>query len=139
MASTTMKRLLIIVFLRIYACNLGRKWRNSPEVACSDAILVMCILCIAPMAPIVFFSAALTGAVHLRQFMHSNLMLYGVAFAILLPLFYWLTKTFSRFAETPELAKPYMAPRTRLLSFIGMTLTPIACIAAGMVLAYVVR
>jgi hypothetical protein len=134
-----MKRLLTIVFLRIYAYNLGRNWRNSPDVACSDAVLVMCMLCVIPMGSIVSVTAALTGESHLRQLMHSNLMLYGVAFALVSPVFYWLTKVFGRFAETPELARPYMAPRTRLLSFIGMTLTPIVCMAASILLVYNIR
>jgi len=134
-----MKRLLTIVFLRIYAYNLGRNWRNSPDIACSDAILVMCMLCVVPMAPIVFFIAALTGPSRLQQFMHSNLMLWGVALAIVVPLLHWLTKAFGRFAETPERARPYLAPRTRLVSFIAMTLTPIACMAASMLVAYNIR
>ena len=130
---------MTIAFLRIYAFNLGRKWRNSPAVACDDAILLMGILCATPMAAIVFAAIALTGAAHLRQVLDSKVMSYAIAIAVALALLYWLTKTFSRFAETPDRARPYMAPRARLISFIGMILTQAICYATIAFVVYVTR
>src|SRR5580765_7632622 len=110
-----MKRLMNIAFLRIYAFNLGRKWRNSPHVACDDAILLMCVLCAGPLTAIVLFGVALTGAAHLRQVLDSQVLQYAIAVPVALALIYGCTKTFRRFAGTPERARPYMAPRTRLI------------------------
>jgi len=134
-----MNRLMTIAFLRIYAYNLGRKWRNSPKVACSDAIVVMSLLTAIPMSMIVVSAVALTGEAHLDQFLSSKVMLYVVGFAGALPLLYWLTKTFSRFAETPELASPYMAPRARFLSFLGVILTILIFMAGAGYLGYLSR
>jgi hypothetical protein len=128
---------MTIAFLRIYAYNLGRKWRNSPDVACDDAILVMCVLSAAPVGAILLAAVALTGAAHLRQVLDSKVLSYPIAFAVALALLYGFTKAFSRFAETPERARPYMAPRAQLISLIGILLTELICSATIAFVFYV--
>ena len=128
---------MTIAFLRIYGYNLGRKWRNSPDVACDDAILVLCVLSVAPVGAILLAAVALTGAAHVRQVLDSKVMSYPMAFAVALALLYGFTKAFSRFAETPERARPYMAPRARLISLIGILLTELICTATIAFVFYV--
>jgi len=134
-----MNRLITIAFLRIYAFNLGRKWRNSPAVACDDAILVMAVLSAAPVGAILLAAVALTGAAHVRQLLDSQVMQYAIAALVAVALLYGFTKAFGRFAKTPERAKPYMAPRTRLISFIGVLLTELICTATIAFVFYVTR
>jgi uncharacterized protein HemY len=110
---------MTIAFLRIYAYNLGRKWRNSPAVACDDAILVMAVLSAVPVGATLLAAVALTGAAHLREVLDSKVMQYAISALVAVALLYGFTKAFGRFAKTPERARPYMAPRARSYRLLG--------------------
>lgn len=120
-----MKRLLTVMFLRLYALNLGRGSRNSPEDACNDSVMQFGMVLVPPVYTVLLSVVSLTGRENLSRFVDSKPAMIGGVLAMGLPLFYWINRSFGSFSHSPELAEPYMASRTRFATGVGFVLIPL--------------
>jgi hypothetical protein len=119
-----MKRLLTIVFLRLYAVNLGRRRRSSAGTAYSDTMAIMGYVLVVPVFTLLLILVAVSGPGHLRVFFESKVLTFGSLFAVGIPLLYLINRHCREFVNTPDLADPYRSPRTRLISLAGVIIIP---------------
>jgi hypothetical protein len=83
-----------------------------------------------PVFAVLLGVVSLSGRENLVRLVHSKPVMLGGVLAMGLPLFYWVNRRFSSFSDSPELAKPYMASRTRFVTGVSFVLIPIVWLAA---------
>jgi len=118
-------RMLSVLFLRLFAMNLGRGFRNSPDKACSDAVLQMvwglafvycAVISLIPMlVPEIRSNKAL-----LELFFFIAVMLF------IYPFMSWLKRKFGHYERTPEVADRYRGSRERLKTSVTLGLIFVA-------------
>jgi uncharacterized membrane protein YhaH (DUF805 family) len=98
-----MERMARWVFLRLYGITLSRGFRNSPEDACNDAIVMTGMALVMPLSTSVIVLALMIPAlaIHAKR---SDLAAIIVALALVVPLMRWVGKRFKTYVYTPELA-----------------------------------
>ena len=113
------KRVLTNVFLRVYGSSLARKRRGAPARACADTINYL------TGHLSVLVTALLMGAVWIAFWVFerrsperdtSNMWGAVIAIGAAVLIKRWLKREFAHFANQPELAEQYRAPRQRLIA-----------------------
>jgi hypothetical protein len=134
-----MERMARWVFLRLYDITLSRGFRNSPEDACNDAIVMTGMALVVPLSTSVIVLALMIPAlaIHAKR---SDLAAIIVALALVVPLMRWVGKRFKTYVYTPELASSYRSARERTKTLLGFVLIPIArFVAVGLGLRFIPR
>jgi hypothetical protein len=113
--------MLNLAFLRLYAFNLGRRFRSTPSQACADALLQMVFLLVLPLwmalGLLASWLQAHESAVHIEN-------LAFILFAVLLlpPLILWLLRKFNHYRNIPDAASPFRSRRERCKSAVIIAL-----------------
>jgi hypothetical protein len=104
---------LTYVFARLYGYMLGRDYRNTPEEACADAVTPFMIVVGLPaiLACLVVVALIFPGVLLTK----ARIPWLTVPSGILL---YFLTRPFSRYAQTPEIAAPFRSSASRRITII---------------------
>jgi hypothetical protein len=134
-----MERIARWVFLRLYGITLSRGFRNSPEDACNDAIVITGMALVVPLStPVIVLALMIpASAIHAKR---SDLAAIIVALALVVPLMRWVGKRFNTYVGTPELASSYRSARERTKTLLGFVLIPIAWfVAVGLGLRFIPR
>ena len=133
-----MRRALTYAFLRLYAFNLGRSWRNSSDLACDDAIMQLGMVLAVPVGLVLAaIGAIIPGAGASIKSKHPVFIL--IAVLLVLPLMYWLGGKFDGYRKTPEAADLYRSRAERMKSLLGFVLFPIFFLACVGSLFYLLR
>jgi hypothetical protein len=119
-----MMRMLNTVFLRLYAFNLGRKFRNSSDAACNDALMQMGIVLIVPVAAVLVLVAAIVAR-NRAEIVRDRAAIAATILVVVLPIVYWVHKTFGHYRNTPEAARAFMSLRERVKSIVGFVSFPV--------------
>lgn len=110
------------VFLRLYGMNLERKWRNSPDKACDDAVAQTMVTLVVPCSALLAIPLAIFVGVDSKAF-HDSARWLILAVAALL---YLLTRSFIKCARAPELADPFRSKKSRTTTRLLFFTLPIA-------------
>ena len=115
------------VFLRLFALTLGRSYRNSPDSACDDAIMLTGVVL---TMPLLFLYV---GIASLVPYIGEHIVGLASIFVVLLfvaPLMYLVNKKFTGFRRKPSEAAPYSNRYQRVTTFavlVGLLMSaPIA-------------
>jgi hypothetical protein len=127
-----MNRVLDYVFLRLFALTLGRSYRNLPDNACDDAIMLTGVVC---TAPLVLIFVALAAAI---PYVGKRVGSMGAVFVVLLvvvPVMYSVNKKFTSYRRNPGVASRYGSRTQRAGTFaVLISLLMTAPIAIGLLL-----
>jgi len=125
-----MNGMLKYVYLRLFALTLGRSYRNSPDNACDDAIMLTGVVL---TVPLVF---VFTGIAVLFPYVGKHIVSIGSVFIVLLlvvPLMYTVNRKFTTYRRNPAAAAPYSTPTQRAGTFaVLIALLVSAPVAFGM-------
>jgi hypothetical protein len=126
------------VFLRLYAFDLGRNFRNTPEKACNDAIMQTSIVLTTPLIIIGCVVASfIPGAVsHIQR---SDAPFVFTVIGGVVPLVYLVNRRFTRFRTMPEAAEPYRGARERAKTIAGYVVFPLLVLGVFFYLVYLFR
>ena len=120
------------LFARLYGYMLGRRYRNTPEQACLDAITPYIIMVGVPATLVVVVAAA---ALFPQLFSSKGWIPWvvvpsGVAM-------YVLSRGLLRYARTPEIAEAFTSPASRRLTMATYLVVLLGSIFAAGTLAHV--
>ena len=113
---------------------LGRKYRNTPEDACRDAITPYMIIVGVPVTVVVvaFLFALFPGLLQSKDWVPWVTVPTGI-------LLYLMTRSLQRYALTPEIAAPFRSPSSRRVTFaiyLGiLVLSLIVAVVGGQTMA----
>jgi uncharacterized protein YqhQ len=111
-------RLIEGLYLRAYAKNLARSYRNDPANAASDAqIQISTVLLIAGFALFIIVGSILFPAYLVRFFKGGDLM-YGTLIGVAIVVVVGVNWRFRGYELTPELARKYVTVESRRWSRI---------------------
>jgi hypothetical protein len=96
-------------FLRMYAKNLNRSYRNDPANACSDAQIQMSTTLLMAIFILFLLAGSMLFPIYLREFFRSGNFMYGSLIAIGLFVIFGVQWRFGRYERTPESARPYIS------------------------------
>ena len=117
------------VFLRLYAFNMGRRFRSRPDQACNDAVMQLSTALVVPLglvaACVVQF---IPGA---NDLVRTKAAPVWILVALLVwPLVVWIGRRFDHYRAMPAAADRFSSPRERLTTIIGLVLIPLLLLAA---------
>jgi hypothetical protein len=101
-----MERMARWVFLRRYGITLSRGFRNSPEDACNDAIVMTGMVLVEPLSRPVVVVALMLPALAIRT-KRNDLTAIVVALALVVPLMRWVGKRFGTYVDTNRVVPMY--------------------------------
>jgi len=109
-----MNNILKYVYLRLFALTLGRSYRNSPDNACDDAIMLTGVVLVVP------FVFVFTGVAVFFPYVGTHIV--GVVSMIIVlllvvPLMYSVNRRFTVYRRNPLAAAPYGTRTQRLTTF----------------------
>jgi hypothetical protein len=106
-------RLLTVLFLRFFASNLRRTFRNAPDRACTDAIMQVATFLALPFAAILLALAPLVPGIH-RDLSNAMPLFIIAALIFVVAFMSFLERNFRSFEETPEATERYQSVRERV-------------------------
>lgn len=119
-----MTRLLDTMFLRLYAVNLARRFRNSPDAACSDALMQMGMVLAVPLGVVLVLVAAFFPRVA-TAVSHREAPLVIILLIFVFPVKYWVGNKFGHYRNTPEAARAFSSSRERSKTILAFVFLPI--------------
>lgn len=124
------------IFLRLYACNLGRTFRNTPDEACDDAVRQLGIF---TALPVVILEGVLAVAFpQLSRLVKAhNPMALIVTMALLVPGAMWANFKYSSYRVQASEALPYSSDKERLITTVAVYVVPlVALLIVGLLLRF---
>lgn len=115
-------RLLTVSFLRLFALNLGRSFRNTPDKAFDDAVMQLSTVMIIPLVLIAFKIWRLIPWV-LRGPSSATIFFLVTGMVLVFPLQSWLDRRFATFRQQPEAAAPYRRDTEPIKTVLGFLLS----------------
>jgi hypothetical protein len=106
-------RTLDNLFLRLYAKNLARSFRNDPENACADSEIQMTTIILLSFGAIFLITGVIFFPSNLASFISGGGSSVGVLLALTVAIAVGVHKRFGRFEDTPELTLQYNSARQR--------------------------
>ena len=111
-------RLLTVLFLRLFAMNLGRSYRNAPAKAFDDAVAQLSAISAIPVAWMIAEIWPLIPWLH-RDPSYRTLFFIIAIVIFVFPASSWLERRFTTYKQRPEAADPYRTERERIKTTIG--------------------
>jgi hypothetical protein len=111
-------RLLEGLYLRAYAKNLARSYRNDPASAASDAQIQISTMILIVSFMLFIIIGSLFFPALLARFLNGGDWMYGTLIGLALVVVFGVNRRFGRYEQTPELALQYATPNNRRWSLI---------------------
>jgi len=122
-------RLLTTSFLRLFAMNLGRSFRNSPDKAFDDAVMQLSAVLVLPIGWMAAEIWALVPWLHHGPSSATSFFIVVVVIFVF-PVQSWLDRRFATYGQRPEAADPYRSESERIKTVIGFLLSIVIFLCA---------
>jgi uncharacterized membrane protein YedE/YeeE len=106
------------LYLRAYAKNLARSYRNDPANAASDAQIQISTMILIVTFMLFIILGSLFFPAFLGRFLSGGDWMYGSLIGVTLVVVFGVNSRFGRYERTPELAQPYATTQSRRWSLI---------------------
>jgi hypothetical protein len=105
-------------FLRIYAKNLKKSYRNEPENACTDAEIQLSTMLLMVIGIVFLILGAIFFPIYLRKFFSGGDGMYIGVIALGIAVVYGVHKRFGGYVLKTESARRYVSSRNSRGSLI---------------------
>lgn len=99
------------LFLRMFAKNLRRSYRNDAENACSDAEIQLSTILLMLIGVVLLILGAVFFPAHLKGFLLGGDLKYIFLIALAIAVVYGVHQRFDRYVHKVELAREYASSR----------------------------
>jgi hypothetical protein len=111
-------RVLEELYLRAYAKNLARRYRNDPANAASDAQIQISTVILVAGFTLFIIVGSLFFPTLLDRFLNGGDWMYGTLIGVTLVVVFGVNRRFGRYEQTPELARQFATLKSRRWSLI---------------------